>query len=49
MGIWAFVDVWLLAAAILSIVMSIVWRRPNLMLNLTLSSTQLTCTSTSIV
>lgn len=42
MGIWAFVDVWLLAAAILSIVMSFVWRRPNLMLNFTLSSEQLT-------
>lgn len=43
MGIWAFVDVWLLAAAILSIVMSFVWRQSNLMLNLTLNSNQLLC------
>jgi len=42
MGCWAFVDAWLLAAGILSLVMSFVWRAPNLMLNLTLSHDQLT-------
>lgn len=38
---YAFVDAWLLAAGVLSIAMSIVWKAPNLMLNLTLSSSDL--------
>ncbi|KAF7800264.1 hypothetical protein EIP86_011511 [Pleurotus ostreatoroseus] len=41
MAFWAFVDLWLLAAGILSIVMSIVWRAHNLMINFTLSSQDL--------
>ena len=44
MGCWAFVDLWLLAAGILTLVMSIVWRMPNLMLNFTLSNAHLTGT-----
>ncbi|THH26787.1 hypothetical protein EUX98_g7408 [Antrodiella citrinella] len=42
MGCWAFVDVFLLAAGVLSLVMSLVWREPNLLLNFTLSNTDLT-------
>jgi hypothetical protein len=42
LGFYAFVDLWLLAAAALSIAMSIVWRAPNLMINFTLSSSDLT-------
>ncbi|THG98905.1 hypothetical protein EW026_g3346 [Hermanssonia centrifuga] len=38
---WAFVDLWLLAAGVLSLVMSLVWRAPNLMLNFTLSNADL--------
>ena len=38
MAFWAFTDLWLLAAAALSIIMSIVWREPNLMMNLTLNN-----------
>ncbi|PCH38694.1 tetraspanin [Wolfiporia cocos MD-104 SS10] len=41
MGFWGFVNVCLLAAAIISIVFSVVWREPNLLLNLTLSTTHL--------
>jgi len=42
MGVWAFFDVTLLAAGVVSLVMSIVWRRPNLLLNFVLSSADLT-------
>jgi hypothetical protein len=42
MAFWAFVDVWLLAAGVLSVVMSLVWRAPNLMLNFTISDADLT-------
>jgi len=42
MGAWALFDVFLLAAGVLSIVMSIVWRAPNLLLNMTFSSADLT-------
>ncbi|KAJ3522046.1 hypothetical protein NM688_g8933 [Phlebia brevispora] len=41
MAFWAFVDLWLLAAGVLSIVMSLVWRAHNLMINFTLSSQDL--------
>jgi hypothetical protein len=42
MAFYGFVDLWLLAAGILALVMSLVWRAPNLMLNFTLSSSDLT-------
>jgi len=42
MGCWAFVDAWLLAAGVLSLVMSLVWRAPNLVLNFTISNADLT-------
>lgn len=42
MAFWAFVDVWLLAAGVLSIVMSLVWRAKNLMMNFTLDNADLT-------
>ncbi|TCD68249.1 phospholipid scramblase 1 [Steccherinum ochraceum] len=42
MGCWAFVDAWLLAAGVLSLVMSLVWKAPNLLLNFTLTSSDLT-------
>jgi len=37
MGFWGFVDVLLLAAAVASIALSVIWRQPNLLINLTLS------------
>lgn len=46
MAFWAFVDVWLLAAGVLSIVMSLVWRAKNLMMNFTLDNADLTGAST---
>lgn len=38
MAFYGFVDLWMLAAGILSLVMSLVWRAPNLMFNFTLST-----------
>lgn len=37
MAFWGFVDVLLLAAAVASIALSVIWRQPNLLINLTLS------------
>lgn len=45
MGAWAFVDVCLLLAGILTLVLSIVWKGQNLMLNFTLSKGHLLGTS----
>ncbi|GJE86797.1 tetraspanin [Phanerochaete sordida] len=42
MAFYAFVDLWLLAAGLLSLIMSIVWRTPNLMLSFTISNSDLT-------
>lgn len=42
MAFYGFVDLWLLAAGLLSLIMSLVWRAPNLMLNFTLSNSDLT-------
>jgi hypothetical protein len=42
MGVWAFFDFALLAAGAVSIALSIVWRAPNLMLNMVLSNADLT-------
>ncbi|EJD02127.1 tetraspanin Pls1 family [Fomitiporia mediterranea MF3/22] len=42
MGCWAFVDVCLLTAGILTLVLSIVWRAPDLMRNLVISNSDLT-------
>ncbi|KAH8102912.1 tetraspanin [Cristinia sonorae] len=39
---WAFVDAWLLAAGVLSLVMSLVWRAPNLLMNFTIPEADLT-------
>jgi len=41
LGAWVLFDFFLLAAGILSLVLSIVWRAPNLLLNLTFSSADL--------
>lgn len=49
MGCWAFVDAWLLAAGILSLVMSLVWKAPNLLLNFTISHSDLTGASPSLL
>jgi len=38
---WALFDIFLLAAGALSLTLSIVWRAPNLLLNLTFSNTDL--------
>lgn len=42
MAFYGFVDLWLLAAGLLSVIMSFVWRAPNLMLNFTISNSDLT-------
>lgn len=42
MAFYGFVVLWLLAAGLLSLIMSLVWRAPNLMLNFTLSPSDLT-------
>ncbi|KIP10324.1 hypothetical protein PHLGIDRAFT_250778 [Phlebiopsis gigantea 11061_1 CR5-6] len=42
MAFYGFVDLWLLAAGLLSLIMSLLWRAPNLMLNFTLSNSDLT-------
>lgn len=41
MGFWSFVDVLLLAAAVASIVFSVVMRKPDLMVNFSISTQQL--------
>jgi len=42
MGAWAFFDFCLLSAGIVSLVLSFVWRKPNLLLNLSISDGDLT-------
>jgi hypothetical protein len=42
MGVWAFFDLTLLAAGVVSLALSIVWRRPNLLMNMVLSGADLT-------
>ncbi|KAG1730600.1 hypothetical protein EDB19DRAFT_1740231 [Suillus lakei] len=44
-GAWAFFDMCLMAAGIVSLTLSIVWRQPNLLLNLTFSGIALTAGS----
>lgn len=44
-GAWAFFNICLMAAGVLSLTLSIVWRQPNLLLNLTFSSMDLTAGS----
>ena len=41
MGFWIFFDVCLLVAGIMTLVLSIVWREPNLLLNLTFDKFEL--------
>ncbi|KAG1749100.1 uncharacterized protein EDB91DRAFT_1112465 [Suillus paluster] len=41
-GAWAFFDMCLMAAGALSLTLSIIWRQPNLLLNLTFSGMDLT-------
>jgi len=40
-GIWAFIDICLLAAGLLSLILSFVWRAPNLVLNVVISDMDL--------
>jgi len=42
MGVWAFFDFTLLAAGAVSLALSIVWREPNLLINMVLSKADLT-------
>jgi hypothetical protein len=42
MAAWAFFDFCLMAAGIVALVLSVIWREPNLLLNLTFSSADLT-------
>lgn len=41
LGAWGFLDICLLVDAIVAIVFSIIWREPNLLLNLELSTAHL--------
>ncbi len=45
MGTWVFLDFCLLAAGVISLVFSIVWRSPNVLMNFVISSADLTGTS----
>jgi hypothetical protein len=42
MGVWVFIDFCLLVAAVVTIALSIVWRAPNLLMNMVFSSADLT-------
>lgn len=42
MGVWATFSFLLLAAGIVSLALSIVWRRPNILMNMVLSTADLT-------
>jgi len=42
MGVWVSLDILLLAAGVLSLVLSIVWRAPNTLMNMVLSNADLT-------
>lgn len=42
MGAWIFFDLALLAAGAISILMSILWKRPDLMTNMVIDNTDLT-------
>lgn len=42
MGVWAFLDFCLLAAGIVALVLSIVWRKTDVMMNMVLSNADLT-------
>ncbi|TFK42782.1 tetraspanin Pls1 family, partial [Crucibulum laeve] len=42
MGVWAVLDFLLLAAGVVTIALSIVWRAPNILMNMVLSSADLT-------
>ncbi|OAX32103.1 hypothetical protein K503DRAFT_805512 [Rhizopogon vinicolor AM-OR11-026] len=42
LGAWAFFAICLMAAGVLSLTLSIIWRQPNLLLNLTFSNLDLT-------
>jgi len=42
MGVWVSLDILLLAAGVLSLVLSIVWRAPNILMNMVLSNADLT-------
>jgi len=42
MGVWAFLDVMLLAAGAVTVALSMVWRSPNILLNMVFSNADLT-------
>jgi hypothetical protein len=42
MGVWAALDILLLAAGVISLILSLVWRAPNILMNMVLSSADLT-------
>lgn len=42
MGIWAFIDLCLLAAGAITVALSLVWRQPNLLMNMVFSKSDLT-------
>lgn len=42
MGVWAALDFCLLAAGAVALALSIVWRRPNILMNMVLSDADLT-------
>jgi len=48
MGVWAAVDVLLLAAGVVALALSIVWRAPNILMNMVLSSADLTGATSSV-
>lgn len=47
MGVWSALDVLLLAAGVVALALSIVWRAPNILMNMVLSSADLTGATSS--
>lgn len=41
MGVWVALDILLLAACVLTLALSVVWRAPNILINMVLSSAAL--------
>lgn len=48
MGAWVALDILLLAASVLTLALSIVWRAPNILMNMVLSTADLTGTILSL-
>lgn len=48
MGVWVVLDIFLLAAGVIALALSIVWRAPNILINIALPSAYLNGTILSL-